>query len=77
MERTSLQYVEFVRVLSISQGLTIVKDVPIKKVSFTEYHITPLWFEIRDQVELFVCSVLQRDGCGEIQLLSSATNMKV
>lgn len=49
MERTNLQYVEFVRVLSISLGLTIVKDVPIKKVSFTEYHIAPLWFEIRDK----------------------------
>lgn len=49
MERTNLQYVEFVRVLSISLGLTTVKDVPIKKVSFTEYHITPLWFEIRDK----------------------------
>lgn len=60
MERTSLQYVEFVRVLSISQGLTIVKDVPIKKVSFTEYHITPLWFEIRDQVELCLFCVAKR-----------------
>lgn len=35
MEKTSLQYVGFVRVLSISQGPTIVKDVLIKKVSST------------------------------------------
>ncbi|RLW07157.1 hypothetical protein DV515_00004093 [Chloebia gouldiae] len=33
MERTNLQYVGFVRVLSTSQGPTIVKDVPIKKAS--------------------------------------------
>lgn len=52
MERTNLQYVGFVRVLSISQGLTIVKDVPIKKVNFTEWQITPVWFEIREQVTL-------------------------
>lgn len=51
MERTNLQYVGFVRVLSISQGLTIVKDARIKKVSFAEYQITPVWFEIREQVE--------------------------
>lgn len=52
MGRTNLQYVGFVRVLSISQAPTIVKDVPIKKVSFTEYQITPVWFEIKEQVEL-------------------------
>lgn len=36
MERINLQYVGFVRVLSINQGLTTVKGVPIKKVSFTK-----------------------------------------
>jgi len=51
MERTNLQYVGFVRALSISQGLTIVKDVPTKKVSFTKRQITTVCFEIREQVE--------------------------
>lgn len=51
MERTNLQYVGFVRVLSISQGPTIVKDVPIKKVSFTECQNTPVWLETREEVQ--------------------------
>lgn len=48
MERTSLQYVGFVRVLSISQGPTIVKDVPTKKVSFTECQNTLVWLGTRE-----------------------------
>lgn len=51
MEKTSLQYVGFVRVLSISQGHTIVKDVPIKKVSFTVCQNTLVWLGTREKVQ--------------------------
>lgn len=61
MGRTNLQYVGFVRVPSISQGLTIVKDVPIKKVSFTKYHINTVWFEIREHAEPLNLA-LKREG---------------
>lgn len=72
MERTNLQYVGFVRVLSISQGLTIVKDVPIKKVNFTECQITPVWFEIREQVELLIlfCLTKRRVRCDLIAIFN-------
>lgn len=51
MERTNLQYVGFVRVLSTSQGPTIVKDVLIKKVSFTKYQNTTVWVGTRGEVQ--------------------------
>lgn len=51
MERTNLQYVGFVRVLSTSQGPTIAKDVLIKKVSFTKCQNTTVWVGTRGEVE--------------------------
>ncbi|KAJ7426046.1 hypothetical protein WISP_19528 [Willisornis vidua] len=55
MERTSLQYVGFVRVLSISQGLTIVKDVPIKKLPEVE---DSLRLDVRHSLCVSSCSAV-------------------
>ncbi|KAF4798705.1 CXXC repeat containing interactor of PDZ3 [Turdus rufiventris] len=52
MEKTSLQYVGYVRVLSISQGPTIVKDVPIKKSSKEIFGRSYFAYECQSEFEV-------------------------